>query len=54
MTDQEQQFHFADELDKLVDRFRQEYDVSYASIIGTLHMKAHLICAEAAERGDGV
>lgn len=50
MTSQEQTFHFGDELDKLVNRFRQEYDMEYAQIVGTLHMKAHLLCQEACER----
>jgi hypothetical protein len=50
VSDKEQIFQFGDELDRLVNRFRAEYDLSYAAIVGTLHMKAHLLCAEAAER----
>lgn len=46
--------HFADELDRLVDRFRSEYDLSYAAVVGTLHMKANLLCNEAEEREDEV
>lgn len=38
---------FGDELDRLIDRFRDEFDISYAAIVGTLHMKAHLLCEEA-------
>jgi hypothetical protein len=30
---------FAVELDSLMDRFTQEFDVSYASLIGVLQMK---------------
>jgi hypothetical protein len=52
MNEQQQTFHFGDELDKLVERFRQEYDLSYAAIVGTLHMKAHLLCGEAIDRDD--
>lgn len=47
-----QTMQFGDELDKLIDRFRDEYDVTYATIVGTLHMKAYLLCAEAEERDD--
>jgi hypothetical protein len=54
MSDHEQIMHFADDLDKLVERYRLEYDVAYGSIIGTLHMKAHLLCQEAAERDEEV
>lgn len=54
MDANDQTFHFADELDKLVDRFREEYDLSYAAIVGSLHMKAHLLCEEASERDDEV
>jgi hypothetical protein len=54
MTDKEQTDAFADELDKLVDRFRQEFDLTYAQAVGVLHMKAHLLCEDASERGDEV
>lgn len=47
MTEQEQIFHFGDELDRLVNRFRSEYEISYAAIVGVLFMKAHLLCGEA-------
>ena len=50
MTVNQQIFHFADELDNLVDRFRTEWDLPYAAIVGTLNMKAHLIMTEASER----
>lgn len=49
MNDKEQIYQFGNELDNLVDRFRQEYEMSYAAIVGTLHIKAHLLCSEAAE-----
>lgn len=47
MSDGEQITHFADELDKLVDRFRSEYEITMAGVVGVLHMKAHLLCEEA-------
>ncbi len=53
MSEQEQIFHFGDELDKLVNRFRAEYDISYAAIVGTLFMKAQLLCGEAEDRDEG-
>lgn len=49
MSDREQAQHFAAEIDKLVDRFRQEYDIGYMSLIGVLHAKAHLLVDEAYE-----
>ena len=54
MTEQQQVFQFGDELDKLVNRFRQEYDMTYAAIVGTSYMKTHLLCEEANKRGDEV
>jgi hypothetical protein len=54
MTEKEQTDHFADELDRLVDRFRSEYDLSYAVVVGVLQMKAWLLCSETSEREDEV
>ena len=51
MSEHEQIMQFADELDKLIDRYRSEYDLAYASVIGTLFMKAQLLGQEASERG---
>lgn len=52
MDANEQVQHFADELDKLVNRFRSEYDLSYAATVGTLQMKVHLLCMEAEEQSE--
>lgn len=52
MSEKEQIDHFANELDSLVNRFRTEYEMTYASIVGTLQMKAHLLCVEAEDRAD--
>ncbi len=46
MDANEQIRHFGDEIDKLVDRFRDEYELPYASIVGVLNMKAFLLCRE--------
>lgn len=54
MSDKEQTDHFANDVDALVERYRSEYEMSYAATIGVLQMKIHLLCAEAAERGDEV
>src|SRR5687768_1848922 len=50
MTEKEQTDHFADDIDALVNRYRSEYDMSYAAVVGVLAMKMHLLCAEAARR----
>lgn len=35
--------HFANELDKLVDRFCDEYSMPYASVVGVLAFKTNLL-----------
>lgn len=50
MSAQEQTNHFANELDNLVERFRKEYDLTFATVVGVLQMKAWLLCQEAQER----
>lgn len=52
MTQREQCSHFGDDLDRLVDRYRDEYDMTMASVVGVLHMKAWLLCEEAGESND--
>ncbi len=46
MDANEQTRRFAEDLDKLVDRYSDEYDVTYAQVVGVLTMKAHSICHE--------
>lgn len=48
----EQVTQFADEIDKLVERFRAEYDMTYAGVVGVLQMKIHLLCEEATEENE--
>lgn len=43
---------FAGDLDSLVHRFRYEFDLSYASVIGVLTLKAHALCAESLNGDD--
>lgn len=40
MTEREQTEHFVTELDKLIDRFCHEYDLTYAAMVGCLCIKA--------------
>lgn len=54
MSDKDQMDHFCDDLDRLVNRYRSEYEMSYAAIVGVLQMKIHRLCDEASERGDEV
>lgn len=49
MTHKEQTEAFAGELDNLIDRYRQEFDLSYCDVIGILQMKTWLLCAEATD-----
>jgi hypothetical protein len=49
MDDKQQIFAFADDIDRLVERYRSEFDISYASVVGVLFMKAQLLCGEAGE-----
>lgn len=39
MTDSDQTEAFNDTLDSTIDRFTQEFDLTYASVIGVLVMK---------------
>lgn len=49
MDDKQQVFAFADDVDKLVERYRNEFDMTYAAVVGVLFMKAQLLCREAGE-----
>lgn len=50
MTHHEQIDAFSNELDAMVERFRREFDLTYADVVGTLHMKAWLMCKEASDQ----
>jgi len=50
MDDKQQIFAFAYDIDKLVERYRSEFDMTYAAVVGVLFMKAQLLCGEAGER----
>lgn len=40
----------SNELDALIERFRHEYDITYAEMAGVLQMKIFLLNREAEER----
>lgn len=50
MDAKEQTEHFANDLDALVERYRSEYEITYAQVVGALQMKIHLLCAESQAR----
>jgi len=52
MTEGEQIEHFANDLDTLINRYRSEYNICTASVVGCLEMKSFLLCREAEERHD--
>lgn len=52
MDDKEQVTAFAGDVDRLVDRYRSEFDMTYAAVVGVLFMKAQLLCFEASDRAD--
>lgn len=54
MTEREQIDEFSNKLDELVNQYRSEFDLTYASVVGTLQMKAWLLCQEAEQRSEEV
>lgn len=52
MTDKQQIDQLSDSLDALIDRVRDEYDMSYASVIGVLQMKIHTLLHEAEDKAE--
>lgn len=54
MSDKEQTDNFANDVDRLVDRYRSEYEIPYAAVVGVLQMKIHLLCDEASECAEDV
>lgn len=49
MTDKEQIEAFEEDLDKLLDRYANEFDLTYAAVVGLLFMKATELAQEAHE-----
>ena len=46
MDDREQIKAFADDLDNLVNRYADEFDMTYAAVVGVLCMKINIMCHE--------
>jgi len=44
--------HFIDELNTLLNRFREEYEMTYAEAIGCLFLKCHDLADEAQTKAD--
>lgn len=43
---------FAVDLDRLVDRYRDEFDITYAAVVGVLFMKANDLCRESEDTAE--
>ena len=52
MSEGEQIKAFVEDVTKVVDRYRAEFNLTVAAVVGTLHMKAHLLCVEAGQKGN--
>lgn len=52
MTNKEQTDAFSHELAALIDRYRSEFDLSYAQVIGTLHIHAAHLAHEGLSNDD--
>lgn len=46
MTEREQIQHLRDDIAKLIERYRKEYDLTYASVVGVLHITAFELLQE--------
>ena len=44
---------FSSELDRIIHRFRQEWDLEYAQMVGVLTMKAFELMYESTEKEEG-
>lgn len=52
MTDSEQIQAFDDDLDRLINRYRNEFEMTMASVVGTLQFKMYLLMREAEKGAD--
>jgi hypothetical protein len=46
MDRKQQVEHFANDLNGLIERYRQEYDLTYADILAALQMRQWMLCQE--------
>tara|TARA_R110000803_G_scaffold209965_2_gene280557 strand:- start:14270 stop:14425 length:156 start_codon:yes stop_codon:yes gene_type:complete len=49
MTQEQQQAAFQKELDDLIDRYREEFDLTYPSLVGVLYLTANMAANEREE-----
>lgn len=52
MSESDQIKQLGDEVDKIINRAREEYDITYAAVVGVLQMKIHLLCEEAQDQDE--
>lgn len=52
VDEREQTERFARDLENLVARYCEEFDLTFATMIGVLHHQAFLLCSEAAAAAD--
>jgi hypothetical protein len=52
MTVQENINAFSDEIEKVINRFRDEFDLPYAAAVGVLHIAAERLSREAVNTED--
>lgn len=52
MNQRDQIIAFGDDLDRLLERYAQEFDLPYAAVVGCMQIKIHLICQQASEEDD--
>lgn len=53
MTEKEQIQALADDLDRLIERYCNEFELTTASAVGVLMFKVHLLMVEAQRNPDG-
>ena len=49
MTEHEQIDAFSDDIERVIQRYRNEFQISYAAVIGILFIKAHDLAQETLE-----
>jgi len=52
MTQPDQAQHFANDLEALITRYRHEYELTYSTLIGVLHLQTFMLCREAEKRAE--
>lgn len=52
MSDDQQVMALADDLDKLIERYRVEFDLNFASVLGVLEAKKWFLIREAEKLKD--